>query len=249
MKSAIGHSVRLVFAVVADPVVAEPFIVGRRQHVSSASAAVERRILGAAHAAISAPGKRSSTACTSGSARTPVSSSACCASACDLQRRLRRLRRHHHHPAPAGPLLELARQLVDQRLGGARLQRDFEPAVLAAHQPHVALERGSSSAGRASPPPSATIPRSVPIGRAASRGLRHRIARRLHRWRERRARPAARRHRRAARADAPAQTARTRTIAARLTRPRRLRSRCRRAASPFSSSVRITSSGVGRSAA
>src|SRR5262249_57466374 len=51
------------------------------------------------------------------------------------------LGRYHDHPAPVGPLRELARQIVDQRLGGAWLQRDFETAVLAAHEPHVALER------------------------------------------------------------------------------------------------------------
>src|SRR5262249_45265194 len=51
------------------------------------------------------------------------------------------LGRYHDHPAPVGPLRELAREIVDQRLGGAWLQRDFETAVLAAHKPHVAFER------------------------------------------------------------------------------------------------------------
>ena len=90
---------------------------------------------------ISAPGNRASTALTSGSARTPTSSSAWRASACALERGRTLLRRHHDHPGPAGPLLELARQVVDQRLCRTRLERDLEPAVLAAHKPHVALER------------------------------------------------------------------------------------------------------------
>src|SRR5262245_4189693 len=55
-------------------------------------------------------------------------------------RRLARLRRYDDHPAPAGPLRELARQIVDQRLCRARLQCDLQPTVLAAHQPHVALK-------------------------------------------------------------------------------------------------------------
>src|SRR5262249_44798435 len=49
--------------------------------------------------------------------------------------------RYHDHPAPIRPLRELAREIVDQRLRGAALQSDLEPTVLAAHQPHVALER------------------------------------------------------------------------------------------------------------
>src|SRR5262245_47515347 len=56
-------------------------------------------------------------------------------------RRLTRLGRYHHHPAPICPLRELAREIVDQRLRGASLQPDLESTVLAAHQPHVALER------------------------------------------------------------------------------------------------------------
>src|SRR3954469_7547780 len=49
--------------------------------------------------------------------------------------------RHHNHPAPVGPLRELSRQVVHQSLRGALLQSDLQPAVLAAHQPDVALER------------------------------------------------------------------------------------------------------------
>src|SRR5262245_2911478 len=56
-------------------------------------------------------------------------------------RRLALLCRYDDHPAPVGPLRELARQIVDQRLCRARLQCDLQPTVLAAHQPHVALER------------------------------------------------------------------------------------------------------------
>src|SRR6516162_2963937 len=56
-------------------------------------------------------------------------------------RRLALLGRYHDHPAPIRPLRELAREIVDQRLRGAALQSDLESAVLAAHQPHVALER------------------------------------------------------------------------------------------------------------
>ena len=65
---------------------------------------------------ISAPGKRASTACTRGSARTPVLSSAWRASFCDLTVALALFGRHHDHPAPVGPLRELSRQVVDQRL-------------------------------------------------------------------------------------------------------------------------------------
>src|SRR5262249_22295083 len=45
------------------------------------------------------------------------------------------------YPAPVGPLRELARKIVDQRVGSGRLQGDLESPILAAHQPHVALER------------------------------------------------------------------------------------------------------------
>src|SRR6266481_1654798 len=56
-------------------------------------------------------------------------------------RRLAVFGRYHDHPAPTRPLRELAREIVDQRLRGAALHSDLEPTVLAAHQPHVALER------------------------------------------------------------------------------------------------------------
>src|SRR5262249_643 len=56
-------------------------------------------------------------------------------------RRLALLGRYHDHPAPIRPLRELAREIVDQRLPSPALQPDLEATVLAAHQPHVALER------------------------------------------------------------------------------------------------------------
>jgi len=51
------------------------------------------------------------------------------------------LRRDHDHPLAARPCGNLACEIVHQGLGGTRLERDFEPPVLAAHEPHVALER------------------------------------------------------------------------------------------------------------
>ena len=41
---------------------------------------------------------------------------------------------------PVQPV-KLALKIVDQRLWRARLKRDFELAILEAHQPHVALQR------------------------------------------------------------------------------------------------------------
>src|SRR5262249_61537060 len=55
-------------------------------------------------------------------------------------RRLTLFGRYHHHPAPIGPLRELAREIVDQRLRGAALQSALETTVLQApppQQPHV----------------------------------------------------------------------------------------------------------------
>ncbi len=56
--------------------------------------------------------------------------------------------------------VKLAGEIVDQRLRGARLERDLEPAVLAAHQPHVAFERGLDPRGRASRSRARSAPRS-----------------------------------------------------------------------------------------
>src|SRR6202048_1821798 len=58
------------------------------------------------------------------------------------QRRLPGFVGDDHGPAPSGPLLQLAREIVDQRPCRAALQRDFEPPVLDADQPDIGLERG-----------------------------------------------------------------------------------------------------------
>ena len=58
-----------------------------------------------------------------------------------LDGRLALLAGNHHHPASIGPLRKLARQIVDQRLRRALFQCNLQAAVLAANQPHVALER------------------------------------------------------------------------------------------------------------
>ena len=46
-----------------------------------------------------------------------------------------------HDPTLAGPAGQFALKIVDQRLRRARLKRDFELAILAADQPHIALQR------------------------------------------------------------------------------------------------------------
>ena len=120
-------------------------VAGRRHSVVRRDQSSRRRT-----PTISAPGKRASTACTSGSARTPCSSSLCFACVLRADRRRALFARDHHHPAAAGPLGNLAREIVDQRLARARLERDLELAVLDAHQPYVALQRASSSGCRAS---------------------------------------------------------------------------------------------------
>ena len=111
--------------------------VAAHRHVGDRAAA-----LGLPHATISAPGKRASTAATSGSARTPVLSSAgrasfwaftvgwpCSAETTTIQRRL-----VHCENLRARSLTSVFAALFSSAI--------FEPAVLAAHQPHVALERG-----------------------------------------------------------------------------------------------------------
>src|SRR3984957_21258586 len=57
------------------------------------------------------------------------------------QRRRAGLGGDHHHPAPAGPFMELFRQVADQHFRRARFERDFELAVLESNQPHVAFQR------------------------------------------------------------------------------------------------------------
>src|SRR5580700_8373824 len=57
------------------------------------------------------------------------------------QRRRAGLGGDHDHPAPAGPIMELLRQVADQHFRRARFERDFELAVLESNQPHVAFQR------------------------------------------------------------------------------------------------------------
>src|ERR1700732_2962169 len=58
------------------------------------------------------------------------------------QRRLPGFVGDDHGPAPSGPLLQLAREVVDQRPCRAALQREFEPSVLEADQPDIGFQRG-----------------------------------------------------------------------------------------------------------
>ncbi len=52
-----------------------------------------------------------------------------------------RLAGNDHHPTLPGPVGELFRQLADKTFGAFSSRRDFDPALLKTHQPHVALQR------------------------------------------------------------------------------------------------------------
>ena len=70
-----------------------------------------------------------------------ASSSACLRVGAATSASARPSREITDHPAPAGPVRRACAQIVASDLGGASAQRDFEPAVLEAHQPHLALQR------------------------------------------------------------------------------------------------------------
>src|SRR6516165_12409671 len=57
------------------------------------------------------------------------------------QRCLAELVGDNHGPAASGPLLELAREVVDEGARGAALERDLEPPILYAHEADIGLER------------------------------------------------------------------------------------------------------------
>src|SRR6266436_1558254 len=57
-------------------------------------------------------------------------------------RRLAGFRRDRHHPASPGKSREPLTEVADQRLGGARLQRDLQPAVFESYETYVSLKYG-----------------------------------------------------------------------------------------------------------
>src|SRR6478672_675823 len=124
-KSAIVSS-----SLVPFPVVAEPDIVGKR-NIRVGGDRLRNRVLAAAHADNLGAGETFQHRLDQRIGAHPDLELGLFHVRHRLQRRRAGLARDHDHPRPAGPELELAGQIVDQRLGGARLERDFKRAVLA----------------------------------------------------------------------------------------------------------------------